>query len=75
MKEVMGILHVVETWHPYLLGLHFKIKTDHQSLKYFMEECLSSPQHHKWVTKMLGYGYKISYKKGKDNFMEDELSF
>ena len=36
--------------------------------------CLSSPKQHKWVTKMLGYGYEIIYKKGKDNVVVDALS-
>jgi hypothetical protein len=37
-KEMLAILLVIELWHPYLLGQHFQIKTDHQSLKYFMEK-------------------------------------
>ena len=37
-KEMMAILHAVQKWHPYLLGNHFCIKTDHQSLKYFLEQ-------------------------------------
>jgi hypothetical protein len=32
-KEILVILHVVDLWHPYLLGQHFQIKIDHQSLK------------------------------------------
>ena len=36
-KEMMAILHAVQKWRPYLLGNHFCIKTDHQSLKYFLE--------------------------------------
>jgi hypothetical protein len=36
-KEMLVIFHVVELWHPYLLGKRFQIKTDHQSLKYFLE--------------------------------------
>ena len=35
-KEMMAILHVVETWQPYLLGRHFQIRTHHHSLKYFL---------------------------------------
>jgi hypothetical protein len=37
-KEMLAILHVVDLWHPYLLGKHFQIKIDHQSLKYFLEQ-------------------------------------
>jgi hypothetical protein len=32
-KEMMTILHVVETWKPHFLGHHFQIKIDHHSLK------------------------------------------
>lgn len=73
-KEMMAILHVVETWWPYLLGRHFQIRTDHHSLKYFLEQRLSSPQQNKWLAKMLGYDYEIIYKKGKDNSVADALS-
>jgi hypothetical protein len=41
-KEMLAILHAVELWHPYLLGQRFQIKTDHQSLKYFLEQRISS---------------------------------
>jgi hypothetical protein len=37
-KEMLAILHVVDLWPPYLLGQRFKIKTDHKSLKYFLEQ-------------------------------------
>ena len=48
-------------------GRHFKVKTDHDSLKYFLEQRLSSEEQQKWVTKMLGYDFEIIYKKGKQN--------
>jgi len=47
------------------MGRHFKVKTDHDSLKYFLEQILSSEEQQKWVTKMLGYDFEIIYKKGK----------
>jgi hypothetical protein len=64
-KEMLAILHVVDLWHPYLLGKCFQIKIDHRSLKYFLEQRISSPEQHKWLTKMFGYDYEIIYKKGK----------
>ena len=73
-KEMLAILHVVDLWHPYLLGKHFQIKTDHQSLNYFLEQCISSLEQQKWVTKLSGYDYEIIYKKGKDNVVVDALS-
>jgi hypothetical protein len=73
-KEMLAILHAVELWCPYLLGQRFQIKTDHQSLKYFLEQCISSQEQQKWVTKLFGYDYEIIYKKGKDNVVADALS-
>jgi hypothetical protein len=71
---MLAILHVIDLWHPYLLGQCFQIKTDHQSLKYFLEQCISSPEQQKWVTKLFGYDYEIIYNKGKDNVVADALS-
>jgi hypothetical protein len=73
-KEMLAILHVVELWHPYILGKHFQIKTDHQILKYFLEQRISSQEQKKWVTKLFDYDCEIIYKKGKDNFVVDALS-
>jgi hypothetical protein len=73
-KEMLAILHAVELWCPYLLGQRFQIKIDHQSLKYFLEQRISSQEQQKWVTKLFGYDYEIIYKKGKDNVVVDALS-
>jgi hypothetical protein len=56
------------------LGQDFHIKTDHQSLKYFPEEKMSSPEQQKWVNKLFGYDYEIIYKKGKQNVVVDDIS-
>jgi hypothetical protein len=64
-KEMLAILHVIDLWHPYLLGQCFQIKTDHQSVKYFLEQTISSLQQQKWVTKLFGYDYEIIYNKDK----------
>ena len=73
-KEMLAILHALKKWRPYLLGRHFEVKIDHDSLKYFLEQILSSEEQQKWVTKMLGYDFEIIYKKGKQNVVADALS-
>jgi transposase InsO family protein len=73
-KEMMAILHALKKWRPYLIGRHFKVKTDHDSLKYFLEQRLSSEEQQKWVTKILGYDFEIVYKKGKQNVVANALS-
>ena len=62
-KEMLAILDALKKWHPYLMGRHFKVKTNLDSLKYFLEQRLSSKEQQKWVTKMLGYDFEIIYKK------------
>jgi hypothetical protein len=73
-KEMMEILHALKQWRPYLIGKHFKVKIDRDSLKYFLEQRRSLEEQQKWVTKMLGYDFEIIYKKGKQNVVADALS-
>ena len=56
------------------MGRHFKVKMDHDSLKYFLEQKLSLEEQKKWVTNMLGYDFEIIYKKGKKNGVADAIS-
>lgn len=42
-KEMMSIVTAIDKWRPYLIGRHFVIKTDHQSLKYLLEQRISTP--------------------------------
>ena len=60
----MVILHALKKWRPYLIGRNFKVKINHDSHKYFLEHRVSSEEQQKWITKMLGYDFEISIKKG-----------
>ena len=59
-KQMLEILHALKKLHSYLIGRHFKVKTGHDSLKYFLEQRLSSKEKQKWVAKLLGYEFKTS---------------
>jgi len=39
---MLGILHAVKKWVPYLMGRHFNAKIYHDSMKYFMKKILYS---------------------------------
>eukprot|EP00253_Pinus_taeda_P031067 PITA_31067 len=71
---MLAILHALKKWRPCLMERHFKVKIDHDSLKYFLEQRLSSEEQQKWVTNMFGYDFEIIYKKGKKNVVVDALS-
>ena len=68
------MLHALKKWKNYLMGRHFKLKNNHDSLKHFLKQRLSSAEQQKWVIKMLGYDFEIIYKKGKLNVVADALS-
>jgi hypothetical protein len=71
---MMAILHALKQWRTYLIGRNFKVKIDHDSLKYFLEQSLSSEEKQKCATTMLCYNFEIIYKKGKKNVVENALS-
>ena len=50
-KEMLAILHALIKFKQYLVGSKFKIKTDHNSPKYFLEQELNERQQ-KWVSKV-----------------------
>jgi len=73
-KEMLAILHALKKWCLYLMGRHFKVKIDRNSLKYFLEQRLSFEEQQKWVTKIFGYDFEIMYKQGKKNVVANALS-
>ncbi|GKD53695.1 transposon ty3-G gag-pol polyprotein [Tanacetum coccineum] len=73
-KEMLAVVKAVRKWRHYLLGRTFVVKTDHMSLKYLLEQRITTPAQAKWLSKLLGYDYKIEYKKGVSNKGADALS-
>ncbi|CAL8152375.1 unnamed protein product [Prunus armeniaca] len=52
-KEMMAIVHAMEQWRPYLLGRKFKILTDHQTIRYFLEQRITTTTQEKSLLKLL----------------------
>jgi hypothetical protein len=68
-RELIGLVHAIPHWQPYLWGRHFRVRTDHHSLKYLLYQRLSAiPQHH-WVSKLLGYDFEVEFRLGRLNFV------
>ena len=64
----------LDKWRGYLLDRHFIIKTDHFSLKYLLDQTITTPTQMKWLTKLKGIDYEVGYKKGSENGAADALS-
>ncbi|PKA63782.1 putative mitochondrial protein [Apostasia shenzhenica] len=73
-KEMLAIVTAVQKWRPYLMGTHFTIRTDHHSLKYMMEQRIATTAQQRWIAKLAGYDFTITYKKGTKNIVADALS-
>lgn len=73
-RELIGLAQAVRHWHPYLWGRVFIVRTDHQPLKFILDQRLATiPQHH-WVSKLLGFDFSVEYKPGRANIVADALS-
>ena len=73
-KEMLAIVLAIQKWRPYLLGRHFKAMTDHHSLKFLLQQKITTPNQQKWMSKLLGYDFEVLYKKGTENSAADALS-
>lgn len=73
-NELLAILFAVKIWHYYLVDRRFIIRTDQQSLKYLLEQRITTPLHHTWLTKLFGIDYEMTYKEGTKNVAVDALS-
>ena len=73
-KEMLAILHTLTKFKQYLVGSKFKIKTDYNNLKYFLEQKELNEHQQKWFSKVQAYDFKIEYVKGKNIVVADALS-
>lgn len=73
-NELMALVLAVKILRPYVLRQTFKVQTDHQSLKYFLEQKVRTLFQQMWLTKLLGCEFLVEYKKGKKNVVVDALS-
>jgi hypothetical protein len=73
-KEMLAIMHALTKFRQYLVDNKFVVKTDHNSLKYFLEQKDLSECQQKWVMKVRTFHFDIEYVKGKKNIAANALS-
>lgn len=73
-KELQALVFAVQKWEQYLMGAHFIIRTDQKSLKWLLQQKISTPFQQFWLSKLMGFDYEIQYKNGKENLAAYALS-
>jgi hypothetical protein len=62
---MLAIMHALAKFRQYLVGAKFVVRTDHNSLKYFLDQKDLNERQQKWVSKIQAYDFDIEFVKGK----------
>lgn len=73
-KELLAVVQAVQKWEQYLSGQQYIIKTDQKSLNWILQQKISTPFQHFWLSKLMGFNYEIHYKSSTENKVADALS-
>lgn len=73
-EEYLALLMVVKQLRHYLEFGTFTIRTDHESLKYLLDQRITNQIQKKGLSKLMGLSYQVLYKKGRENRVADTLS-
>ena len=73
-KEALALVWVCKRFHLYVYGREFELETDHKPLECIYSR-ISKPSARieRWVFRLQGYQYKVTYRPGKTN-IADALS-
>ena len=67
-------MHALAKFRQYLVGNRFLVRTDHNSLRFFLEQKQLQERQQKWISKIQAYDFDIEYVKGKNNVVADAFS-
>lgn len=73
-QELLAIIESLKRFRAQLLGVKFRIFTDHKALEYIMTQRHLSPRQHRWVDVLNEFDFSINYIPGHTNILADALS-
>ncbi|KAD4888403.1 hypothetical protein E3N88_20476 [Mikania micrantha] len=73
-RELLALVLAVQKWNHYLIGRHFLIRTDHYTLKFLLEQRITTTEQQRLLLKLMPYDFSITHKAGRENRGADALS-
>ena len=74
-RELLAVVHFVGvTFHHYLIGEEFTVRTDHSSLKWLTNFKDADGMLSRWLTILGAYRYTVEHRKGEIHLNADALS-
>ncbi|GBG88920.1 hypothetical protein CBR_g48532 [Chara braunii] len=73
-RELYALRQALEHWKHYLLGRHFKIYSDHETLRWLKTQAKMTPKLTRWAAEIDQYSFELKPVKGKYNVVADALS-
>ncbi|GBG77141.1 hypothetical protein CBR_g23467 [Chara braunii] len=73
-RELYALRQALEHWKHYLLGRHFKVYSDHETLRWLKTQAKMTPKLTRWAAEIDQYDFELKPVKGKYNVVADTLS-
>ncbi|GBG76285.1 hypothetical protein CBR_g22033 [Chara braunii] len=73
-RELYARRQALDHWKHYLLGRHFKVYSDHETLRWLKTQAKMTPKLTRWAAEIDQYDFELKPVKGKYNVVADALS-
>ncbi|SCV74548.1 BQ2448_7577 [Microbotryum intermedium] len=73
-QELLAVVGALRQWRVNLMGVHFTVLMDHESLKYLKTQENLSKRQARWVKCLANYDFDITYIPGGENTVADAMS-
>ncbi|GBG64531.1 hypothetical protein CBR_g45227 [Chara braunii] len=73
-RELYALTQALDHWKHYLLGRHFKVYSDHETLRWLKTQAKMTPKLTRWAAEIDQYDFELKPVKGKYNVVADALN-
>ena len=73
-RELLAVVLGIQHCHHYLLGNHFKVRSDHGSLRWLLNFKNPEGQTARWLSILGKYDFEVEYRPGAKHLNSDGLS-